>query len=153
MAAQSRTLILLKPDAVQRGLIGTIISLIEQRGLKIVGLKLIQIDDALARRHYAAHVDKPFFPGLHKFITSSPVVALAVQGVNAVEVMRQIAGATDPSKAAPGTIRANFGLSIGMNIIHGSDSAESAAQELALYFRPNEIIDWQRDADAWIIET
>ena len=152
MATQTRTLILLKPDAVQRGLIGTLISRIEQRGLKIAGLKLMQIDQALARRHYAAHVEKPFYPGLEKFITSGPVVALAVQGVNAVEVMRQLMGATDPSKAGTGTVRGDFGLSIGMNLMHGSDSAEAAEKELALYFKPGEILDWHRTSDRWVIE-
>lgn len=152
MAAQVRTLILLKPDAVQRGLIGELVSRIERRGLKIVGLKLIQIDQALARKHYTAHLEKPFYPGLEKFITSSPVIALAVQGMNAIDVMRQIMGATDPSKAVPGTVRADFGLSVGMNLMHGSDSPEAAERELALYFKPGEIVDWKRTSDAWIIE-
>jgi nucleoside-diphosphate kinase len=149
----SRTLILLKPDAVQRGLMGAVISRIEARGLKIVGMKLLQVDDALAHRHYAAHVGKPFFPGLLKFITSSPILAMAVQGENAVEVMRQMMGATDPAKAAPGTIRADFGLAIGRNVIHGSDSPESAQAELALYFKPNELMDWPRDTEPWITES
>lgn len=152
MAQVSRTLILIKPDAVQRGLVGAIISRIEARGLKIVGMKLLQVDQALAHKHYAAHVGKPFFPGLVSFITSSPIVALAVQGENAVEVMRQMMGATDPAKAAPGTIRADFGLAIGRNVIHGSDSAESAQTELALYFKPNELVDWPRDTERWITE-
>lgn len=152
MPQPTRTLILLKPDAVQRGLMGAVISRIEARGLKIVGMKLLQVDDALAHRHYAAHVGKPFFPGLLKFITSSPILAMAVQGENAVEVMRQMMGATDPAKAAPGTIRADFGLAIGRNVIHGSDSPESAQTELALYFKPNELIDWPRDTERWITE-
>lgn len=153
MPQPTRTLILLKPDAVQRGLMGAVISRIEARGLKIVGMKLLQVDDALAHRHYAAHVGKPFFPGLLKFITSSPILAMAVQGENAVEVMRQMMGATDPAKAAPGTIRADFGLAIGRNVIHGSDSPESAQTELALYFKPNELIDWPRDTEPWITES
>ena len=152
MPQPSRTLILLKPDAVQRGLMGAVISRIEARGLKIVGMKLLQVDDALAHRHYAAHVGKPFFPGLLKFITSSPILAMAVQGENAVEVMRQMMGATDPAKAATGTIRADFGFAIGRNVIHGSDSPESAQMELALYFKPNELIDWPRDTEPWITE-
>lgn len=152
MAQVVRTLILVKPDAVQRGLIGNIISRIEARGLKIVGMKMLRVDQELAHKHYAAHVGKPFFPGLVNFITSSPIVALAVQGENAVEVMRQMMGATDPAKAAPGTIRADLALAIGRNVIHGSDSAESAQGELALYFEPAELLDWPRDGERWIVE-
>lgn len=145
-----RTLILLKPDAVQRGLVGDVISRLERRGLKIVGLKLIQIDEALARRHYAEHEGKPFLDGLLAFITSSPVVAGVLEGPNAVEAARATMGATDPQKAAPGTIRGDLGLFVQNNLIHGSDSPESAAREIALFFKDDEIVSWERSVDGWI---
>ena len=129
-----RTLILIKPDGVQRQLVGRIIERYEQRGLRIVGLKLLQVDRALAERHYAVHADKPFFPGLVAFITSSPLVAMAVEGTNAVAVCRAINGATRPHEAAPGSIRGDFALETGMNLVHASDSPENAAAELALWF-------------------
>jgi nucleoside-diphosphate kinase len=145
--------VLIKPDGVQRGLCGAIISRLEQRGLKIVGMKLIRMDEALARRHYAAHVGKGFFPGLLAFITSSPVVAMVVEGKDAVEAVRQTMGATDPLKAAPGTIRGDYALDIGHNLVHGSDSLEAAEWEVALFFRPEEIVEWQRDVDRWVTGT
>ncbi len=148
-----RTLVLIKPDAVQRGLSGEIIARIERRGLKLAAMKLMQVTPDLARRHYAAHVDKPFFNALEKFITSSPLIAIVVEGENAVDVVRTTMGATNPVVATPGTIRGDFGLTIGMNLIHGSDSPESAATELALFFADGEIIDYQRDIDGWIIES
>ena len=148
-----RTLVLVKPDAVQRGLAGEIIGRLERRGLKLAGMKLMQVTPELARRHYGAHVGKPFFEGLVKFITSSPLVAIAVEGENAVDVVRTTMGATNPAEAAPGTIRGDFGLTIGANLIHGSDSAESAAAELALFFGEGEVVDYDRDIDRWIIES
>jgi nucleoside-diphosphate kinase len=147
-----RSLILIKPDGVQRQLVGRIIERYESRGLRIVGLKLVQVERSLAERHYAIHADKPFFPGLVKFITSSPLVAMAVEGTNAVEVCRAINGATRPNEAAPGSIRGDLALETGMNLVHASDSAENAAAELALWFAPDELIDYRREVDAWIIE-
>ncbi|MER2600320.1 MAG: nucleoside-diphosphate kinase [Caldilineales bacterium] len=147
-----RTLILIKPDGVQRGLIGEIITRFERRGLRIAGMKLIQVSDALARQHYAAHDGKPFFPGLIQFITSGPVVALALEGKNAIDIARATVGATAPGKAVPGSIRADFGMDIGFNLVHGSDGPESAEKELALWFGAGEIADYQRAIDAWIYE-
>ena len=148
-----RTLVLVKPDAVQRGLAGEIIGRLERRGLKLAGMKLMRVTPELARRHYGAHVGKPFFEGLVKFITSSPLVAIVVEGENAVDVVRTTMGATNPVDAAPGTIRGDFGLTIGANLIHGSDSADSAAAELALFFGEDEVVDYERDIDRWIIES
>ncbi len=148
-----RTLVLLKPDAVQRGLIGDLITRVERRGLKLVGMKLMRIDERLARQHYAAHEGKTFFPGLIRFITSSPVVAMVVEGENAVDAVRCTMGATDPMKAAPGTARGDLALSIGLNLIHGSDSEEAAMREVGLFFSPEEIVPWDRDTDRWIIES
>ena len=147
-----RTLILIKPDAVQRGLAGEILARLERRGLKIVALKLMRIDDALARRHYAEHEGKPFLEGLVAFITSSPVIAGVLEGPNAVEAARATMGATDPKKAAPGTIRGDLGLFIQNNLIHGSDSPASAQREIALFFSPDEIVSWERGIDSWIHE-
>ncbi len=148
-----RTLVLIKPDAVQRGLSGEIIARLERRGLKLAGMKLLQVTPELAHQHYGAHVGKPFFEGLVKFITSSPLIAIAVEGVNAVDVVRTTMGATNPVDATPGTIRGDFGLTIGANLIHGSDSLESAEAELALFFDDGEIVDYERDIDGWIIES
>ena len=147
-----RTLVLIKPDAVQRGLSGEIIARLERRGLKLAGMKMLQVTPELAHRHYGAHVGKPFFDGLVNFITSSPLIAIAVEGENAVDVVRTTMGATNPVDATPGTIRGDFGLTIGMNLIHGSDSSESAATELALFFDEGEIIEYERGIDDWIIE-
>ena len=147
-----RTLVIIKPDGVQRGLIGPIISRLEQRGLKIVAMKMIQINEPLAKRHYAVHEGKPFFGGLIKYITSAPVVVMALEGPKAIEVTRSTMGATNPVSAAPGTIRADFGMEIGRNLVHGSDGPETAREELALYFNESEIISWGRDADRWILE-
>ena len=131
-----RTLIIVKPDAVQRGLIGGVLSRLEARGLRFVGLKLIAVDEALARRHYGEHEGKPFFAGLIDYITSSPVVAGVLEGRQAVAVVRATVGATNPVAAAPGTIRGDWGLEIGRNLIHASDSVETAEREVALFFRP-----------------
>lgn len=147
-----RTLVIIKPDAVQRGLIGEVLSRFEHRGLKIVGMKLIQIDEALARRHYSIHEGKPFFEGLIRYITSGPVVLMVMEGNRAIEVVRSTMGATNPVEAAPGTIRADYALEIGRNLVHGSDSPETAAREIGLYFDENELVDWKRDTDRWVFE-
>ena len=147
-----RTLVLLKPDAVQRGLVGEIIGRLERRGLQIAAAKLIQVDSALAHRHYGEHVGSPFFDGLVKFITSSPLMAMVVEGVQAVEAVRATMGSTDPQAAAPGTIRGDLALSIGLNLIHGSDSAESAEREISLFFSPEEVVGYSREVDRWITE-
>jgi len=129
-----RTLVLVKPDGVKKGLIGEIISRLEKKGLKIAAMRMLQMDKALARRHYAVHKGKPFFAGLVDFITSGPIVAVVVEGEKSVEVVRKLMGETDPVKAAPGTIRGDYGLDIGENLIHGSDSEENAQKEIALFF-------------------
>jgi nucleoside-diphosphate kinase len=147
-----RTLVIIKPDAVQRGLIGEIITRLERRGLRIAGMKLLQVSDELARRHYAVHDGKPFFPGLIKFITSGPVVVMALEGKDAIAVTRATMGGTAPGKAAPGSIRADFAMDIGYNLVHGSDGPETAAQELALWFDASELVSYQRVIDAWIYE-
>ena len=147
-----QTLVLVKPDGVQRGLTGEIIGRLERRGLKLVAMKLMQVDDALAHRHYGEHVDRPFFAGLVSFITSGPVVAMAWEAKNAVEIVRGTMGVTNPANAAPGTIRGDLGVDIGRNLIHGSDSPESAARELALFFQPEEILSYSRSNDGWIVE-
>ena len=143
---------LVKPDGVQRGLIGTVIGRIESKGLKIAGLKLIHVSEELAKEHYGEHVARPFFGDLVSFITSSPVVALAVEGDNAVSVVRTLMGGTNPQEADPGTLRGDFGMTIGMNLVHGSDSVESAERELNLFFDKNEVLDYVREIDAWVIE-
>ena len=147
-----RTLVLVKPDGVQRGLVGAIIGRLERRGLKLAALKLMQVDDALARRHYGEHVDRPFFAGLVEFITAGPIVAMAWEANGAVEIVRATMGVTNPANAAPGTIRGDFGIDIGRNLIHGSDSPQSAERELALFFTPGEILDYPRSNDPWIVE-
>ncbi len=147
-----RTLVLVKPDGVQRGLIGEIISRLERRGLKIVGMKLMQVSGELANRHYGEHEGKPFFAGLVGFITSGPIVAMAIEGNNVVGLVRTTVGATNPAASAPGTIRGDLGVDIGRNLIHGSDSDESAKRELSLFFTEGEFVDYSRDTDPWIIE-
>ncbi len=147
-----RTLVIVKPDGVQRGLIGPIITRLEQRGLKIVGLKMMQITPELARKHYAIHEGKPFFDGLIRYITSSPVVVMVVEGKKAIEVVRATMGATNPVAATPGTIRADYALEIGRNLVHGSDGPETAKTEIALFFKPEELLDYSRDTDKWIFE-
>ncbi|MDY6917593.1 MAG: nucleoside-diphosphate kinase [Chloroflexota bacterium] len=145
-----QTLVLLKPDAVQRGLVGEIIHRLERRGLKIVAMKMIWMDEALAKRHYAVHEGKQFFDGLVGFITSSPIIAAVIKGENAVDLVRRTMGATDPAEASPGTIRGDFGVDIGYNLIHGSDSVENAAKEIALFFSNEEIHDYPRDIQRWL---
>ena len=138
-----RTLVLCKPDSVQRGLVGRIVARFEDKGFKIVGLRMLHVDERLAHTHYQEHVEKPFFPELVSFITSSPIVAMAIEGENAVEVVRGIMGVTNPQTAVPGTIRGDFGLNLTKNLVHGSDSLASAERELALFFPPEEIYDYQ----------
>lgn len=147
-----RTLILVKPDGVQRGLIGTIVSRFEARGLKLVGMKFLQMSDELAARHYAVHEGRPFYDSLVQYIVSGPVVAMVWEGMNAVAAARMTMGITNPAEAAPGTIRGDFGMEIGRNLVHGSDSPENAINEVKLFFVPDELIDWQRGADSWIRE-
>ncbi len=147
---KERTLVLVKPDGVQRGLVGEIISRFERRGLKIVGLKLIKIDDTLAGKHYEAHQGKPFYEPLIKFITCSPVVAIALQGRDAARLVRNMMGALNPEEAAPGSIRGDLAISKRYNVIHGSDSAESGAREVGLFFALGEIHDYPRDMENWL---
>jgi len=147
-----RTLILVKPDAMQRGLAGEVIGRLERRGLRIVGLRLLQVDEAMAKRHYAEHEGKPFFDGLVEYITSSPIVAAVFEGTNAVAAARQTMGVTRPTEAAPGTIRGDFGLEVGRNLVHGSDSPESAEREIGTFFEGQPIATWARDTDRWIFE-
>ena len=146
-----RTLVLIKPDGVRRLLTGRILARYEERGLKIVGLKLVQVDRSLAERHYDAHREKPFFGGLVDFITSGPLVALALEGPNAIAIVRAINGATRPHEAAPGTIRGDFAVETAQNIVHASDSPETAAIELDLWFDASELIDYERDVDRWVL--
>jgi len=147
-----RTLVLIKPDALQRGLSGTIIARLEARGLKIVAIKLMQVSSELAQQHYGEHSEKPFFKGLVKFITSSPIIAMVLEGIEAVSVVRNSMGETNPKNAAPGTIRGDFALDMGRNLIHGSDSIESARKEISLFFANTEILNYQRDTEPWITE-
>lgn len=146
-----RTLILIKPDGVQRLLVGRLISRYEERGLKLVGLKLVQVDRQLAEQHYAVHRDRPFFAGLVAFITSGPLAAIALEGPNAIVVARAINGATRPHEAAPGTIRGDYALETAQNIVHASDSSETAAAELALWFTESELLNYQREVDRWVL--
>jgi nucleoside-diphosphate kinase len=145
-----RSLVLIKPDAIQRALAGQIISRLERKGLKIVAMKMLHMDKELARRHYAIHEGKPFFDDLVGFITSSPLIAIVFQGENAVQIIRQMMGETDPAKASSGTIRGDFGIDIGHNLVHGSDSLENASKEIDLFFSADEIFDYDRDLDTWI---
>jgi nucleoside-diphosphate kinase len=146
-----RTLVLVKPDGVQRQLTGRILARYEERGLKVVGLKLVQVDRELAERHYAAQREKPFFAGLVDFNTSAPLVALALEGPNAIAVVRALNGATRPHEAAPRTIRGDFALETAQNIVHASDGAEAATTELGLWFRPDELLEYDRDVDRWVL--
>ncbi len=152
MDAVERTLVLIKPDALQRGLAGEILSRLERRGLKIVALRLMRMDEALARRHYAEHEGKPFLDSLVRFISSGPLVAAVFEGPNAVEVVRRLMGATDPQQAEAGTIRGDFGLYVQNNLIHGCDSGEAAQREIGLFFDEEEILAWERSTDPWVFE-
>ena len=147
-----RTLVIVKPDGVQRGLIGEIILRLERRGLKLVGMKFMQITPELASRHYAVHKGKPFYEPLVAYITSSPVVVMVWEGKQAIEVVRKTMGATNPVNAEPGTIRADLSVEIGRNLVHGSDGPETAAFEVALFFRDDELVSWTRSAERWIVE-
>jgi nucleoside-diphosphate kinase len=147
-----RTLIILKPDAVQRGLVGEIVTRFERKGIQIVGAKLMKIPGSLAEQHYAAHKGKPFYDGLVKFMTSSPVLVLALAGKDVINIARKMMGATFGSKAEPGTIRGDFGVSNSFNLIHGSDSAESATRELGLFFKPEELLDWTPAGQVWVYD-
>lgn len=145
-----RTFVLAKPDAVQRGLVGEIIKRLEQRGLKLVAAKFLQVPTELAEQHYAIHKGKPFYEGLIRYICSAPVMAMVWEGPQAVAAVRQTMGATRPTEAAPGTIRHDFGLEVGRNLTHASDSTETANAEIALWFKPEEIVEWQQSNEAWI---
>jgi nucleoside-diphosphate kinase len=147
-----RTLIIVKPEGVQRGLIGNIITRLEKRGLKFVALKLIQITPELAEQHYNVHKGKPFYPGLVKHISSGPVVVGVVEGPKAINVVRTTMGATNAAEAIPGTIRGDYALEIGYNIIHGSDGPETAVQEINLFFKPEELLTYALDTDQWVYE-
>src|SRR4051795_7744125 len=147
-----RTLIIFKPDAVQRGLCGEIITRFEKKGLQVVGMKFMQIPKATAETHYAPHKERPFYGGLVAFMTSSPVVVLALQGKDAIVIARKMMGATFGSKAEPGTIRGDFGVSNSFNLIHGSDSPEAATRELGLFFKPEELIDWTPAGQGWVYD-
>lgn len=146
-----QTFIILKPDAVQRGLVGEIIARFERRGLKLVALKMIHVSNELASEHYAVHAERPFYNSLISYITSSPVVAMVLEGTDAIAVVRATVGATKPAEAAPGTIRADFGLEIGRNLIHASDGPDTAKSEIALWFG-EDLINWERCTDQWIFE-
>ena len=145
-----RTLVLLKPDAVQRRLMGRIISRIEEKGLEIVAMKMMRVTRELAERHYAEHKEKPFFGELVSFITSGPIVAMVVEGPKAIEVVRKMMGKTNPLEADPGTIRGDYGLSITMNLIHGSDSPETSAREIPIFFDEGEILHYDIADSKWL---
>jgi nucleoside-diphosphate kinase len=146
-----RTLVLVKPDGVQRGLTGEIIKRLENRGLKLTAAKFILVDEKLAKTHYAVHEGKPFFDGLIRYITSSPVMAMVWEGPQVVAAVRQTMGSTRPTEAAPGTIRHDFALEIGRNLTHASDSPENAEIEIGIWFKPEEIVSWDRSVDPWIL--
>ncbi|MGZ6392009.1 MAG: nucleoside-diphosphate kinase [Ktedonobacterales bacterium] len=145
-----RTLIIVKPDGVQRGLVGPVLARFEARGLKFAGLKLMRISRELAERHYAEHLGKPFYEGLVLYITSSPVVVGVLEGPNAIAITRTMMGATNPANAAPGTIRGDYALTVSYNIIHGSDGPESAQREVGLFFTQDELLDYERASDRWV---
>jgi len=147
-----RTLVLIKPDAVQRGLMGEILGRLERRGLRLVAAKFMAVSRELAEAHYAVHKGKPFYDGLIAYITSSPVMAMVWEGPNAIAAVRQTMGATRPTEAAPGSIRHDFGLEVGRNLTHASDAPETAASEVSLWFQEDELVDWERDLDRWILE-
>ena len=147
-----RTLIIINPDGVERALIGPIISRFEQRGLKIIGMKMMQVSDELARRHYAIHEGKPFFEPLIDYITSAPVVVMALEGPEVIQAARNTIGATKPVEATAGSIRGDFGMMVGRNLVHGSDSPENGEAEIALWFAADELISYERAVDRWILE-
>jgi len=147
-----RSLVLVKPDGVQRGLIGEVIARFERRGLRLAGAKFMQVSLDLAKAHYAEHEGKPFYDGLIAYITSAPVMAMVWEGPNAVAAIRQTVGSTRPMEAAPGTIRHDFALEVGRNLIHASDKPETGVREVALWFKPEELVDWKREVDRWVFE-
>jgi nucleoside-diphosphate kinase len=147
-----RTFIIVKPDGVQRGLTGEIIKRFEQRGLRIIGMKFIHMSEALAKKHYAVHAERPFFNALVSYITSAPVVVIALEGTNAVAAARQTIGSTKPHEAAAGTIRGDLALEIGRNLVHGSDSIENGVLEVSNFFAEDELVSWTRNTDPWIFE-
>lgn len=147
-----RTLVLVKPDGVQRGLIGEVLSRLEHRGLRLVAAKFMQVSKQLAETHYAIHKGKPFYDGLIQYITSAPVMAMVWEGPNAVAAVRQTMGATRPTEAAPGTLRHDFALEVGRNLTHASDEPTNAEKEVALWFKKEELVDWKRQVDQWIFE-
>ena len=147
-----RTLVLVKPDGVERGLIGEVISRLERRGLKLVAAKFVQVDRKLAETHYAVHKGKPFYDGLINYITSAPVMAMVWEGPNAVAAVRQTMGATRPTEAAPGTLRHDYALEVGRNLTHASDEPANAEKEVSLWFSAGELVSWKREADRWIFE-
>jgi nucleoside-diphosphate kinase len=147
-----RTLVIIKPDGVQRGLMGEIISRLERRGLRLMAMKFMTVSRELAEKHYGVHQGKPFYEGLLKFITASPVVVMAWEGPKAIAAVRQTVGATNPTAAAPGTIRGDLGLDTGRNLVHASDGAETAAFELGLWFKPEELVAWERITETWVYE-
>ena len=151
--SEERTFVAIKPDGVERGLIGEVIQRFERRGLKLAGLKLMSVSTARAEEHYGEHKGKPFFEGLVKFITSGPLVAMVWEGKNAISVARSVIGATNPKDAAPGTIRGDLALDIGRNVVHGSDGPESAKREISIFFSEDELLkDWQRTIHKWVVE-
>lgn len=152
MAELQRTFVAIKPDGVQRGLVGEIISRFERKGLKFVGMKFMQVSRELAENHYGEHKGKPFFEGLVSFITSGPIVAMVLEGKDAIGIARNIIGATNPTAAAPGTIRGDLALEIGRNMVHGSDGPESAKREIGIFFSEKELADWNRTLQCWISE-
>jgi nucleoside-diphosphate kinase len=147
-----RTFVMVKPDGVQRGLVGEIIARLERRGLRLVGAKFMAVSNKLAETHYGIHKERPFYGSLIEYITSSPVMAMVWEGSNAVAAVRQTMGATNPTEAAPGSVRHDFGLEIGRNLTHASDSVENGKGEIALWFNEDELVDWQRANDSWIFE-
>ncbi|MEX2161994.1 MAG: nucleoside-diphosphate kinase [Anaerolineales bacterium] len=147
-----RSLVLVKPDGVQRGLIGEVVSRLERRGLRLVGAKFMQVSQKLAEEHYAEHKGKPFYPGLIAYITSSPVMAMAWEGPNAVAAIRQTMGSTKPTEAAPGSLRHDFALQVGRNLTHASDKPETGEREVALWFKSDELVTWSREVDRWVFE-
>ncbi len=147
-----RTLVLVKPDGVQRGLVGEVIARLERRGLRLVAAKFMQVSTELAETHYAIHKGKPFYEGLIAYITSAPVMAMAWEGPNAIAAVRQTMGATRPTEAAPGSVRHDFGLEVGRNLTHASDTVENGEKEVELWFKNEELIDWKREVDRWVFE-
>ena len=149
---KERTFVMIKPDGVQRGLVGEIIGRIEKKGIKIIGMKLVAVDRKLAEKHYGVHKGKPFFEPTVKYITSSPVVAMVLEGVNVIEIVRGMMGVTDPQKATPGTIRGDYGQFIGRNIVHSSDGKQTAEFEISLWFNPKELAEYTRIDESWLTE-